>query len=192
MQRLGEMILKYGEGIGDSIVKVDYFLNHRVDCALLWEMADEIKEHFKAKGIDAVLTVEASGIALASFAALALGVPMVFAKKHETKNQSDACLEAKVHSFTHNKDYNIRINAKHLNRGDGILIVDDFLADGEAVRGMRELIRKAGCELKGIAIAIEKGFQKGGKELRAEGVDLLSLAVVEKIENGKISLNPNY
>lgn len=192
MRRLCEMIALHGEGIGDSIVKVDYFLNHRIDCSLLFEMAEEIKKHFEQKKINAVLTVEASGIALAAFVAFALRVPMLFAKKYETKNQSSSCIEARVHSFTHNKDYNIRINSKHLNQGDSVLIVDDFLADGEAVRGMRSLIEQAGCRLAGVAIAIEKGFQRGGSELRQEGVDLMSLAVVDGIENGKIIINPNY
>lgn len=189
MDLLKKMILAQGVGIGDSIVKVDGFLNHRVDTGLLFAMGEEIAQHFKAKKIDAVLTVEASGIALALAAAYALGkIPMLFAKKHESKNQSPGCLEAKVHSFTHNKDYIIRINKDHVAKEANILIVDDFLADGEAVNGMRCLIEQAGCRLAGVAVAVEKGFQKGGKKLREEGIDLLSLAIVDAIEEGKIRL----
>lgn len=189
MRALHEAILSQGIGIGSDIVKVDMFLNHRIDTALLNRMGQEIARHFAAKKPDIVLTVEASGIALAVAAGMHLGgIPVVFAKKSQAVNQSSDLLCAPVYSFTHKQQNMIRADKRYLPSGSRVLIVDDFLANGEAVRGMMDLVKQAGCQLAGVAIAIEKGFQPGGQALRKEGVDLYALAVVDSIQDGHITL----
>lgn len=189
MRALREAILSKGVGIGSDIVKVDMFLNHRIDTALLSAMGEEIAGHFACKNPDIVLTVEASGIALAVAVGMRLrGVPVVFAKKSQAANQSPDMLCAPVYSFTHRQQNMIRVDKRYLPKGKRVLIVDDFLANGEAVRGMMDIVRQAGCVLSGVAVAVEKGFQPGGQALRDEGVDLLSLAIVDSIRDGKITL----
>lgn len=189
MRALCEAILSKGIGIGNDIVKVDMFLNHRIDTALLHQMGEEIARHFSEKKPDIVLTVEASGIALAVAAGMRLGgIPVVFAKKSQAANQSPDMLCAPVYSFTHKQQNMIRVDRRYLPEGSRVLIVDDFLANGEAVRGMMDIIKQAGCALTGVAVAVEKGFQPGGQALRREGVDLLSLAIVDSIKDGTITL----
>ena len=191
MEALRRMILEKGKGIGNDIVKVDMFLNHRIDTALLFKMGEEWAEEFRSEKPELVLTVEASGIALAVAAAHALGdIPVVFAKKSATVVQNDDMVQAPVYSFTHKKQNMIRIDRRYLPAGSRVLIIDDFLADGQAAHGMMELCRQQGAEVVGVGIAVEKGFQQGGKELRAAGVHLKSLAVVDGIENGTILLKP--
>lgn len=192
MQKLNDAIRSLGVGIGSDIVKVDMFLNHRIDTALLSEMGKEIARHFEQKKPDIVLTVEASGIALAVMAALHLGgIPVVFAKKAKAVNQGDGMLTAPVYSFTHKTENLIRVDPKYLPKGARVLVADDFLANGQAAEGLINLCEKAGCTLVGVAVAVEKGFQPGGRELREKGVDVLSLAVVTGIENGVIRLAEN-
>lgn len=189
MRALREAILSKGMGIGNDIVKVDMFLNHRIDTALLSEMGREIAQHFSEKKPDNVLTVEASGIALAVATGICLhGIPVVFAKKSQAVNQSPDMLCAPVYSFTHKQQNMIRVDKRYLPKGSRVLIVDDFLANGEAVRGMMDIVQQAGCVLSGVAVAVEKGFQTGGQALREEGVDLLSLAIVDSIADGRIVL----
>lgn len=189
MRALREAILSQGIGIGNDIVKVDMFLNHRIDTALLDKMGEAVARHFSEKQPDIVLTVEASGIALAVAAGMRLnGIPVVFAKKAQAVNQSPDMLCAPVYSFTHKQQNMIRVDRRYLPSGSRVLIVDDFLANGEAVRGMMDIVEKAGCTLTGVAVAVEKGFQPGGQALRKEGVDLLSLAIVDSIQDGRITL----
>lgn len=189
MRALREAILSQGIGIGNDIVKVDMFLNHRIDTALLDKMGEAVARHFSEKKPDIVLTVEASGIALAVAAGMRLnGIPVVFAKKAQAVNQSPDMLCAPVYSFTHKQQNMIRVDRRYLPSGSRVLIVDDFLANGEAVRGMMDIVQKAGCTLTGVAVAVEKGFQPGGQALRKEGVDLLSLAIVDSIQDGRITL----
>lgn len=189
MKALHEAIQMLGKGIGNDIVKVDMFLNHRLETKLLFDMGREIGAYFAEDKPDLILTVEASGIALAITAAHALGdIPVVFAKKGKTVVQTDSVVQAKVYSFTHKTENMIRVEKKYLPEGSRVLIVDDFLADGQAVNGMTELCRQTNCTPVGVAIGVEKGFQPGGKRLRDAGVKLLSLAVVDKIEDGKITL----
>lgn len=189
MRALREAILSQGIGIGNDIVKVDMFLNHRIDTALLDKMGEAVARHFSEKKPDIVLTVEASGIALAVAAGMRLnGIPVVFAKKAQAVNQSPDMLCAPVYSFTHKQQNMIRVDRRYLPSGSRVLIVDDFLANGEAVRGMMDIVEKAGCTLTGVAVAVEKGFQPGGQALRKEGVDLLSLAIVDSIQDGRITL----
>ncbi len=189
MRALREAIIAQGEGLGQDIVKVDMFLNHRIDTALLFEMGEELARRFREDRPDLILTVEASGIAIAVAAARALGnVPVVFAKKSATVVQSPDVAQAKVYSFTHKRENVIRADKKYLPAGSRVLIVDDFLADGQACQGMMALCAQTGCQVVGVGIGIEKGFMAGGKNLRAMGVKLSSLAVVTAIRDGKILL----
>lgn len=187
MEALKQAIEEMGSGIGTDIVKVDRFLNHRIDTGLLFQMAEALAEHFAQDKPDMVLTIEASGIALATATAHALGdVPIVFAKKSAALNQSSSMAQAEVYSFTRKQASFVRVDLKYIPKGCRVLIVDDFLADGQAVQGMRSLIEQAGAELVGVGVAIEKGFQQGGRKLRESGINLLSLAVVEAIRDGHI------
>ena len=189
MKSLRRAIETQGVGLGQDIVKVDMFLNHRIDTALLFSMGYAWAEEFREDRPDLILTVEASGIAMAVAAAHALGdIPVVFAKKSATVVQNEDLVQAPVYSFTHKTQNNIRIDKKYLPAGSRVLIIDDFLADGQAVHGMMELCEKQGAEVVGVGIAVEKGFQPGGKKLREAGIHLKSLAVVESIENGRIIL----
>lgn len=192
MEALRRMILEKGKGIGNDIIKVDMFLNHRIDTALLFEMGEAWAKEFRDEKPELVLTVEASGIAMAVAAAHALGdIPVVFAKKSATLVQNEDIVQAPVYSFTHKTQNLIRIERKYLPAGTRVLIIDDFLADGQAVRGLMNLCWQQEAEVVGVGIAIEKGFQPGGQALRASGVHLKSLAVVEGIQNGNIVLRPD-
>ena len=191
MEALRRMILEKGKGIGNDIVKVDMFLNHRIDTKLLFEMGEAWADEFRAEKPDMVLTVEASGIAMAVAAAHALGdIPVVFAKKSATAVQNDETVEAPVYSFTHKKQNIIRIEKQYLPEGTRVPIIDDLLADGQAVHGLMSLCEQQKATVVGVGIAVEKGFQPGGKALRESGIHLKSLAVVEGIENGNIVLRP--
>ena len=192
MEKLRRMILEQGQGIGTDIAKVDMFLNHRIDTELLFDMGRAWADAFRDGKPDLVLTVEASGIAMAVAAAHALGdLPVVFAKKSATVVQNDDMVQAPVYSFTHKKQNMIRIDRRYLPEGSRVLIIDDFLADGQAVKGMMNLCEQQKATVIGVGIAVEKGFQPGGNQLREAGVRVKSLAIVERIENGKIVLRPD-
>ena len=189
MEALRKMIQENGRGIGTDIVKVDMFLNHRIDTALLFRMGEAWAEEFRDAKPDVVLTVEASGIAMAVAAAHALGdLPVVFAKKGSTVVQNNEVIQAPVYSFTHKTQNMIRIERKYLPEGTRVLIIDDFLADGQAAHGLINLCEQQKAEVVGVGIAVEKGFQPGGKKLREAGYHLKSLAIVDGIEDGKIIL----
>ena len=191
MEALRQMILEKGRGIGNDIVKVDMFLNHRIDTALLFRMGEAWADEFRADKPDMVLTVEASGIAMAVAAAHALGdIPVVFAKKSATVVQEDNIVQAPVYSFTHKTQNMIRIEKQYLPEGARVLIIDDFIADGQAARGLINLCWQQGATVVGVGIAVEKGFQPGGKALRESGIHLKSLAVVDGIVDGNIVLRP--
>ena len=167
-------------------------MNHRIDTALLFKMGEEWAEEFRAEKPDLVLTVEASGIAMAVAAAHALGdIPVVFAKKSNTAVLGSETVQAGVYSFTHKTQNTIRIERKYLPEGARVLIIDDFLADGQAVHGMLNLCEQQKATVVGVGIAVEKGFQHGGQDLRMEGIHLKSLAIVDGIEDGKIVLRPD-
>ena len=186
MRELEEAIRKDGIGLGTEVVKVDMFLNHRIDTALLMKMGEYFANEFREDKPTLVLTVEASGIAMAVAAAAHLdNIPVLFAKKSATVVQTEDMLQAPVYSFTHKTQNIIRINRNYIPEGSRVLIVDDFLANGEATQGMISLCRQAGAEVIGIGIAVEKGFQDGGKKLREAGYKLKSLAVIDAIEDGK-------
>ena len=191
MEALRRMIMEKGKGIGNDIVKVDMFLNHRIDTGLLFRMGEAWADEFRADKPDMVLTVEASGIAMAVAAAHALGdIPVVFAKKSATVVQDDNTVQAPVYSFTHKTQNMIRIEKQYLPEGARVLIIDDFIADGQAARGLINLCWQQGATVVGVGIAVEKGFQPGGKALRASGIHLKSLAVVDGIVDGNIVLRP--
>ena len=192
MEALRKMILEKGFGIGHDIVKVDMFLNHTIDTKLLFKMGEAWAEEFRNAKPELVLTVEASGIAMAVAAAHALGdLPVVFAKKSNTTVLSSETVQAGVYSFTHKTQNTIRIDRKYLPEGTRVLIIDDFLADGQAVHGLLSLCEQQKAEVVGVGIAVEKGFQEGGKKLREAGIHLKSLAIVDGIEDGKIILRPD-
>ena len=192
MEALKQMILEQGKGIGSDIVKVDMFLNHRIDTKLLFAMGEAWAEEFRSEKPDLVLTVEASGIAMAVAAAHALGdIPVVFAKKSNTAVLGSETVQAGVYSFTHKTQNTIRIERRYLPEGSRVLIIDDFLADGQAAKGMMNLCEQQKSTVVGVGIAVEKGFQPGGKQLRDAGVHVKSLAIVDRIENGEIILRPD-
>lgn len=166
-----------------NILKVDSFLNHQLDIKLLYEAGKEIALRFKGAGITKILTVEASGIALAALCGLVMEVPVVFAKKHQTSNLDADVYSATVESFTHGTTYNIRVSKKYLASNDRVLIVDDFLANGRALLGLTQIVREAGAELAGAAIAIEKGFQGGGDMVRRKGIRVESLVIIDKMDD---------
>ena len=188
MQRLQNKILTDGVVKAGGVLKVDGFLNHRIDIDLTDAMALEFYEHFKTKPINKIVTIEASGIGVACMTARYFHAPVVFAKKEKTSQLDDRFYTAAVHSFTHQNDYHAIISRDYLSSEDHVLVIDDFLAMGEATRGLMELIRQAGATLEGVGIAIEKGFQPGGAKLREAGIDLYSLAIVESMnaETGEI------
>ncbi len=191
MKLLEDKIKNDGVVIGSDILKVDMFLNHQIDVELLDEMAKEFYRLFKDKGITRILTVEASGIAIAVLAARYFKVPVVFAKKTSHKNVGNDLYTAKCYSYTHGTYYDINVSKKYLPKGEKILIIDDFLADGNASNAMIELIEQSGSELAGIGIAVEKGFQHGGKALREKGIDVQSLAIVDSMNENGITFREN-
>ena len=186
MELLKEKITKYGKIFPGNILKVDSFLNHQVDTALLSEMGKEVKRLFGEEKITKILTIESSGIAIAAFVAYEMQVPFVFAKKSQTKNISAQVYTSKVMSYTHGKVYDIIVSTEYLNKGDKVLIVDDFLANGKALIGLIDLCKQAGAEVVGCAIAIEKSFQGGGDELRKEGIRIESLAKIASMTDSDL------
>lgn len=186
MKELEERILKDGRVLPGNILKADSFLNHQIDPDLMQRIGETFSDHFRSQGITKVLTIEASGIAPALMAACALHVPMVFAKKHGAHNIGNDFYTASVHSYTYDSDYTIIVSSSYLSSSDRVLIIDDFLANGQAVHGLLDICKKAGASASGIGICIEKGFQPGGAELRALGYDVMSLAIVESMEGGTI------
>lgn len=189
MEALRKAIEEQGVGLEKSIVKVDSFLNHRIDVALSTEMGRALAAAFAEDHVELVLTAEASGIAVALTTAQALGnVPLVFAKKGDPLNVGPNVYTANVFSFTKQVMNTIRVDRSYLPEGTRVLIVDDFMANGEAVEGLRKLVMQAHCTLVGVGICVEKGFQPGGDRLRAAGIKYVPLAVVDAIEDGRIVL----
>ena len=186
MQLLKDYITRKGEIVGDDIVKVDMFLNHQIDVSLLKEIGKEFKERFKNENINKIVTIEASGIGIACVTALCFDVPVVFAKKGIHRNVGNDIYSGEVFSFTKGVTTQIGISRRYLTKDDHILIIDDFLANGGAVRGLISLAEQAGATVEGVGIVIEKGFQQGGKEIREKGYHLESLAIISSIDNGEI------
>lgn len=179
MELLEQKILKDGKIFQGNILKVDNFLNHQVDVELIDAMGKDFAEHFADAGITRVITLEVSGISMAYTAAKYLGVPMVFAKKIESLTLSDDVYSSKVVSYTKNKEYNIRVDRRFLLPTDRVLIVDDFLAKGEALGGLIDLCEQAGATIAGVGVAIEKVFQGGGPKYREKGYHIYSQAMID-------------
>ena len=189
MNFLEEKIIKDGVVKPGNILKVDSFLNHQMDIALIEEIAREFKRRFCHKKITKVLTIEASGIGIAAFDAKEFGVPMVFAKKSASVNLDGDMYVTEVESFTHKNTNRVIVSKKFINDKERILIIDDFLANGCALRGLISIVEAAGAIVEGCGIVIEKGFQDGGKHIRDDGYDLQSLAIVDSMdaENGTVT-----
>ena len=181
MKLLEDRIRKDGIIREGNVLKVDSFINHQMDIKLFEEMAKEWKRLFADKKINKILTIEASGIGIAAIVAREFDVPVVFAKKSKSINLDDNNFSTKIQSFTHSKIYDVIVSKKFLSPEDHILIIDDFLANGCALLGLTDLVESAGATVEGIGIAIEKGFQQGGKIIRAKGYQLESLAIVESM-----------
>ncbi|MBQ7139188.1 MAG: xanthine phosphoribosyltransferase [Clostridia bacterium] len=187
MESLKRKIETEGVGIGTEVVKVDMFLNHKIDVQLAVEMGQAFYEAFKDDQVDCILTVEASGIITGMTTAMAFGnIPVIFAKKGERRNIGNDVYTAEVYSFTHQKSNIIRVSRDYLKPGMRVLIIDDFLANGAAIKGLISIVNEAGATLVGAGVCIEKGWQPGGDHLRGRGIKLVSLAVCDRIENGKI------
>ncbi len=185
MKFLEEKILAEGRILPGPVLKVSSFLNHQMDPDLMMSLGAEIANRFQGDAVTKILTIESSGIAIAIAAGAHMHVPVLFAKKHRTSNVSGVLYQTLVHSYTHGTDYTVVVEREYLKSNDKVLIVDDFLANGAAVEGLCDLIRQADATAVGAAIAIEKGFQEGGRKLRASGMRVESLAIVDQMdENG--------
>lgn len=182
MKLLEERIRKDGIIKEGNVLKVDSFLNHQMDIRLFNEMGKELKRLFADKPINKILTIEASGIGIACIVAQHFDVPVVFAKKAKSINIDGEVYATRIESFTHKKTYDVIVSKKYISSDDHVLIIDDFLANGCALNGLIDLVQSAGASVEGIGIAIEKGFQKGGEMIRAKGVQLESLAIVESMD----------
>lgn len=187
MKMLEDKIRNEGTAIGTDILKVDMFLNHQIDPVLIDEMGKEFYRLFGDCGATKVVTIESSGIPMAVAAARYFGVPALFAKKAAHKNVGNEVYSAKCYSFTHGSEYTMNISKKYLSSEDKVLIIDDFMAGGNACNALIDIIGQAGAAVVGIGIAIEKGFQPGGKALREKGYKVRSLAIVESMNDGEIT-----
>ena len=186
MEALKKKILEEGSILPGGIIKVNSFLNQNIDTAFLMEMGKEIASIYSKEKIDKILTIETSGIAIAVAAAMQMGVPVLFAKKQKPANTQGNVFTASVHSYTHNNDYAAVVSAEFLKAGENILLVDDFLANGAALEGLISIVRQAKANVVGAAIAIEKGFQDGGRRIRAKGIRVESLAIVESMTDDSV------
>lgn len=186
MKLLKEKILKDGVVREGNILKVDNFLNHQIDIEFMNEIGKEFYRLFADKNITKILTIEASGIAIASITAQYFNVPVLFAKKAKSKNIDGDLYTSVVKSYTYGKEYTITVAKKFLGSEERVLIIDDFLANGAALNGLIDVVKQAGASVEGLGIVIEKGFQHGGDKLREEGYNLHSLAIVESMDNCEI------
>ena len=187
MKALENKIIKEGKVLPGHILKVDSFLNHRLDVDFIMEIGKEIARIFSNEKINKILTIETSGIAIAMAAAAQMHIPVVFAKKNKSANISNDLYKTVVHSYTHGVDYTVVVSKEFLQSGDNVLIIDDFLANGKALVGLMDIINQANAKAVACCCAIEKGFQGGGDSLREQGIRVESLAIVEKMENGKVT-----
>lgn len=182
MNFLEERIVKDGVVKEGNVLKVDSFLNHQMDIRLFGEIGAEFKRRFADVPVSKILTIEASGIGIACIVAQYFDVPVVFAKKNKTKNIAGDVYTTQVESFTHGKTYDIMVSREFLGKGDQVLLIDDFLANGKALEGLARLVRESGAQLAGAGVVIEKGFQPGGDNLRRQGIRLESLAIVDYMD----------
>ena len=183
MQLLKEKILKDGIIKSGNVLKVDSFLNHQIDVPFIAKLGEELKRRYAETPITKILTIEASGIGIASVAAMYFNVPVVFAKKASGSNMDKDVYFTQIYSYTHNKINEVVVSKRFIGPSDHILIIDDFLANGCALEGLIDIVRQAGATVEGVGIAVEKGFQGGGDKLRASGVRVESLAIIEKMDS---------
>ena len=183
MKLLEDRIRRDGVVKEGNVLKVDLFLNHQMDIELFQEIGKEFKRRFANENVNKILTIEASGIGIACIAAESFHVPVVFAKKTQTKNIAGEVYTTQVESFTHGRIYDIIVSKEFLGKGDRVLLIDDFLANGKALEGLAQLVQDSGAELVGAGVVIEKGFQRGGYAIRAKGIHLESLAIVESMND---------
>ena len=183
MQLLKDRIRKDGKVKEGNVLKVDSFLNHQMDIRLFREIGKEFKRRFEGTEINKILTIEASGIGIACIVAEEFDVPVVFSKKTQTKNIAGEVYSSQVESYTHGRIYDIIVSKEFLGKGDKVLLIDDFLANGKALEGLIDLVQAAGAEVVGAGIVIEKGFQPGGDIIRGKGIHLESLAIVESMDD---------
>ncbi len=186
VEALKEKILREGIVLSDSVLKVDSFLNHQIDAHLMMEIGKEFANLFKSEGITKILTIESSGIAPSVMTGLMLNVPVVFARKRKSLTLAGDLLTSQVHSFTKNETNEISVSQKYLLEGDRVLIIDDFLANGQAALGLADIVAQANAEIVGFGIVIEKSFQEGGQMLRNKGYRVESLAEVQSLQNGQV------
>lgn len=186
MEILKRKIKEDGVVLSEEVLKVDSFLNHQIDPKLMVEIGKEFARRFQTDGITKILTLESSGIAPSVMAGLELEVSVVFARKRKSLTLANDLLTSTVYSFTKQESNEISISNKYLNENDCVLIIDDFLANGQAAIGLAELAKQAGAKIAGIGIVIEKGFQEGGKSLREQGYRIESLARIASLENGEV------
>lgn len=182
MQVLKDRIRRDGKVKEGNVLKVDSFLNHQMDTSLFREMGKEFKKRFAGEEVNKILTIEASGIGIACVVAEEFHIPVVFAKKTQTKNIAGDVYRSKVESYTHGRVYDIIVSKEFLGEGDKVLLIDDFLANGKALEGLCELVEASGAKLVGAGIVIEKGFQVGGEIIRAKGIHLESLAIIDGMD----------
>ena len=186
MKLLQEKIMREGKVLSDDVLKVDAFLNHQIDPVLMQEIGKEFAKRFKDDKITKIVTIESSGIAPAVMAALQFGVTVVFARKRKSLTLQDNMYTAKVHSYTKQETNEISISKQYIHEDDRVLIIDDFLANGQAALGLMSLVEQAGATVAGIGIVIEKAFQDGGRKLRESGVRVESLAEIASLDNGTV------
>ncbi|HDR4946468.1 xanthine phosphoribosyltransferase [Bacillus thuringiensis] len=187
MKVLQEKILNEGKVLSGDVLKVDAFLNHQIDPVLMQEIGKEFAKRFKEENITKIVTIESSGIAPAVMAALELGVKVIFARKRKSLTLQDNMYVANVYSFTKQETNEISLSRNHIDENDRVLIIDDFLANGQAALGLMSLVEQAGASIAGIGIVIEKAFQDGGKKLREQGVRVESLAEIASLDNGIVA-----
>lgn len=186
MKLLEERIVQDGRVLSEGVLKVDQFLNHQIDPALMQAMGEDFANYFEQKGITKVITIEASGIAPAVFTGLSLDVPVVVAKKNVGITMTDELAAADVYSFTKQQNYTISVSKSVLSKNDTVLIIDDFLANGQAALGLMSICQQLGAAVAGIGIVIEKSFQTGRSLLEEQGADVYSLARIRSLENGQV------
>ncbi len=186
MQELKDRIVNEGKVLPGNIIKLDGFLNHRIDCDFMGRVADAFAEVFDLSKVDMLLTAEASGIAITAICASKWGIPMIYAKKAKSDNIEGGLYQSEIYSYTYKKTVTQILSKEWLREGQHILILDDFMANGEAIRGLCDIVGQAGAVLEGIGIVVEKGFQGGGDRLRDAGYNYHALAVIEKAEPGHI------
>ncbi|WP_020006783.1 xanthine phosphoribosyltransferase [Salinicoccus albus] len=191
MERLEEKILLEGTALSESVLKVDQFLNHQIDPQLMYEIGQEFKERFADANITKILTLESSGIAPSVMAGLLMDVPVVFGRKRKSLTLNDGLLTAEVYSFTNQETNQISVSGKFLQADDCVLVIDDFLANGQAADALIDIVSQSGAGIAGVGIVIEKAFQEGGRMLRANGHRVESLARIESMAEGSIKFTEN-